>query len=257
MSGGIVILPELVARLRRSRRVAVLTGAGISAESGIPTFRDTEEGMWTRFDPSEVATPEAFERDPAHVWAWYDERRRTMLESRPNPGHHALVEMERLIPGFTLITQNIDGLHAAAGSKSLIELHGNIHVARCVDERTVFERWEDDGEIPPRCPNCGGVLRPHVVWFGEVPPFNELSAAIEAARQADVFLSVGTSAMVVPAASLPYEALQAGATLVEVNPEDTPLTPYATHVLQGPSGVVLPQLVAAVWPAESETEASS
>lgn len=244
---NIIILPQLVERLKNAGHVAVLTGAGISAESGIPTFRDTEKGIWARFNAEEVATPEAFERNPTLVWQWYEERRKVIAEARPNPGHMALAHIEARVPRFTLITQNIDGLHRVAGSRNVLELHGNIHRARCAEEGTTVEEWPDDGEVPPRCARCGAMLRPDVVWFGEVPPVAELNASMVAAREADLFLSIGTSALVVPAASLPYHALQHGATLVEVNPEDTPLTKYASHVLQGPAGEVLPRLVAATW----------
>ncbi len=248
MPESFIILPQLVERLRNARHIAVLTGAGISAESGIPTFRDREKGIWSRFNAEEVATPEAFERDPALVWQWYEDRRKVIGEASPNPAHKALADMEARVPQFTLITQNIDGLHRAAGSRNVLELHGNIHRARCVAEGTTVEEWADDGEVPPRCAKCGAMLRPDVVWFGEVPPLAPLNAALEAARDASVFLSIGTSALVVPAASLPYHALQSGATLVEVNPEDTPLTKYAGHVLQSLAGEVLPLLVEATWP---------
>lgn len=245
----IPILPALAARLRDARRVAVLTGAGASAESGISTFRDTE-GLWARFNPEEVATRAAFRRDPKRVWAWYAERRHNVARSRPNAGHLALAELERHVPAFTLVTQNIDGLHRRAGSERVVELHGNIARVKCFDEDVVVAlESEPEAEGPPLCPRCGGYLRPDVVWFGEMLPMEALAEAIHAAQTCDVFLSVGTSGIVEPAASLPFEALRGGATVVEVNPETTPLTPLAHYALQGRAGDVLPALVAAAWPA--------
>ncbi len=239
---------ELVAKLRQAESVAVLTGAGISAESGVPTFRDAQTGLWARYNPEELATPEAFQRNPRLVWEWYEWRRQLVSQAEPNPGHLALVEMERRAPRFTLITQNVDGLHRRAGSRRVIELHGNIVRTICSRERLVVEQWEETGEKPPRCPRCGGFLRPDVVWFGEMLPAHALQAAIEAAREAQIFFSVGTSAVVQPAASLPFEAVRHGATLVEINLEETPVTPMAHYVLRGPAGVVLPALVEATWP---------
>jgi NAD-dependent deacetylase len=244
----VVILPQLVERLRSARHIAVLTGAGISRESGIPTFREAESGLWGKFNPEEVATPDAFRRNPAGVWQWYEDRRAVIAGAQPNPGHHALAEIEARAPQFTLITQNIDGLHRAAGSRNVLELHGNIRRSRCTEEDVVLEDWGESDETPPRCPNCGALLRPDVVWFGEALPIEPFRAAIDAAQDADVFMSVGTSALVVPAASLPYEAVRCGADVVEVNPEDTPLTRFATYVLQGPGGEILPRLVAEAWP---------
>jgi NAD-dependent deacetylase len=227
--------------------VAVLTGAGISAESGVATFRDAQTGLWSRFKPEQLATPEAFRRNPKLVWEWYAERRARVAEVAPNPGHHALAELEQRMPQFLLATQNVDGLHQRAGSRQLVELHGNITRTKCFDENTVVEQWDDTGDVPPRCPRCGGLLRPDVVWFNEMLPPGAFEQALGAAQDCDVFLSVGTSALVYPAAALPQEALAAGAVLVEVNPQETPLTPRATHFLQGPSGQVLPALVRAVW----------
>ncbi|MBI2313411.1 MAG: NAD-dependent deacylase [Betaproteobacteria bacterium] len=233
--------------MRSAKRVAALTGAGISAESGVPTFRDAQTGLWARYRPEELATPEAFLRDPKLVWEWYEWRRGIVGKARPNPGHVALAEMERHIPHFTLITQNVDGLHREAGSRRVLELHGNIRRTKCFDENLVVESWPDTGEVPPRCPRCGGLLRPDVVWFGEMLPEADLTAAVEAAENCEVFLCVGTSAVVEPAASLPFYALRAGATVVEVNPGKTPLTGRASYSLRGAAGELLPALVAAAW----------
>jgi NAD-dependent deacetylase len=237
--------------LRAAQRVTALTGAGISAESGVPTFRDAQTGLWARYRPEELATPEAFRRNPGLVWDWYIWRRERVAQAHPNPGHRALAEMESRVPQFTLVTQNVDGLHRRAGSQNVIELHGNITRTKCFREGVVVEAWADTGEVPPRCPRCGGLLRPDVVWFGEALPTDALRAAIEASRSCEVFFSIGTSSVVEPAASLPYEALRYDATVVEVNPDETPLTPRATFVLRGPAGVVLPGLVRAVQEKES------
>jgi len=249
---AVAVPAALASRLRAAGRIAVLTGAGISAESGIQTFRDAD-GLWSRFDPEKVATRAAFRRDPAGVWSWYEERRRRMAEARPNAGHLALARMESLAARMTLVTQNIDGLHRAAGSRRVIELHGNIFRARCFDEDVVVdepgaEAEGGGGQTPPRCPYCGGYVRPDVVWFGEMLPMAAFQEALASAQRCDVFLSVGTSGLVEPAASLPFEALRAGALVVEVNPEPTPLTAHAAFVLSEPAGAALPRLVRAAWP---------
>jgi NAD-dependent deacetylase len=239
---------ELIARLRQARRVAVLTGAGISAESGVPTFRQAQTGLWARYDPQQLATPQAFRRQPQLVWDWYAWRRGLVAGVEPNPGHFALAEIERRVPQFTLITQNVDSLHQRAGSRAVLELHGNIARTTCSREGRVVEAWPESDERPPRCPHCGAFLRPDVVWFGEALPADVLEAAIAATRTADVFLTIGTSGLVHPAASLPLLAARQGAVTVEVNPEETPLSEEMTYCLRGPSGVLLPALVAAVWP---------
>jgi len=237
-------IPEkLVQALKHAERVVVLTGAGISAESGVPTFRDAQTGLWASFNPEELATREAFEKNPRRVWEWYAYRRDLIKNVKPNAGHLALAEMERRFPRFTLITQNVDGLHRRAGSRSVIELHGNLARSKCFEEDLPVPSWEEGPEIPPRCPRCGGSLRPDVVWFGEMLPVRELEAAMEAAKNAQIFLSVGTSALVQPAASLPFVALERGASVVEINPEETPLSPHASFFLKGPAGLILPVLV--------------
>lgn len=245
MSSAVSIPPGLLERLREARRIAVLTGAGISAESGIPTFRDALSGLWACYDPQELATPEGFARNPKLVWEWYAARRKRIAEVQPNAGHRALAELEQRIAQFTLVTQNIDSLHQRAGSRAVIELHGNIARVKCSREHTVVSAFPED-ESPPRCGACGAFLRPDVVWFGEMLPFEALEQAEAAARGCEVFFSIGTSAEVFPAAELPLTALSAGATVVEINPEETALTRRAHFALQGPAGVVLPQLLAAL-----------
>lgn len=239
-------LPDaLIHRLRTSRHTVVLTGAGISAESGVPTFRQAQTGLWARFRPEELATPEAFQRHPRRVWEWYAWRRERVSGAAPNPGHYALAELERRLPRFTLITQNVDGLHQRAGSREVIELHGNLTRTRCATEDRIVTHWPETDAVPPRCPDCGGLLRPDVVWFGEPLPTAAWAAAEAASRAGDLFLCVGTSTVVYPAAELPFTALAAGAAVAEINPEPTPLSTHAHWVLRGPAGEVLPELVRA------------
>ncbi len=228
--------------IREARSVAVLTGAGISAESGVPTFRGPG-GLWRQYRPEELATPEAFRRDPRLVWEWYDWRRQRIAQARPNAGHEALVRLERSKPRFWLITQNVDGLHERAGSRRVIKLHGDIWLVRCVacgreqrDERVPLP------ELPPRCA-CGGLLRPGVVWFGEALPPGAWEAAEQAVREAEVLLVVGTSAVVYPAAGLIPLAQACGARVIEVNPEETAMSARLDCSLRGPAGVILPALI--------------
>jgi NAD-dependent deacetylase len=223
--------------LKPSSRVAVLTGAGVSAESGIPTFR-SNGGYWRQHRFEDLATPEAFARDPKFVWTWYEERRRAIARARPNAGHLALAEMERRVAAFTLITQNVDGLHDLAGSKNVIRLHGDIWTVRCVgcgDERV--ERSELD-ELPPHC-GCGGMLRPGVVWFGEALPEGALERATAAVRAADVLIVAGTSAQVYPAAGL----IPLAATVIEINPEETAFSGNVAFSIRGSAAEILPQLL--------------
>jgi len=244
---ALAIAPALVDALAAARKVTVLTGAGISAESGVPTFRDAMTGLWAQFRPEELATPEAFLRNPKLVWNWYAWRRERVARASPNAGHFALVELESRVPEFLLVTQNVDGLHARAGSCRMVELHGNIARTKCFDcERTADEKDLAGDDVPPRCPHCGGMLRPDVVWFGEMLPANALEQAMRAARECEVLLSVGTSTVVEPAASLPFVALQSGAWVVEVNPDPTPLTPRARFALKGTAATMLPALVSAL-----------
>ncbi len=243
--------PELLKYLRAAERVAVLTGAGVSAESGVPTFRDAQSGLWAQYNPQDLATPEAYRRNPRLVWEWYAWRKEKIRQIQPNPGHYALAQMEKRIPNFTLITQNIDGLHQAAGSGCsggrVLELHGNISRVKCYDEDRLVDRWEATGEIPPRCPRCGGLLRPDVVWFGEMLPQENLEKSVQAAENCHIFFSIGTSGVVEPAASLPFWALKKGAVVVEINLEETPLSAAATYFIEGQSGKILPELVKAAW----------
>lgn len=243
-----VIIPvELSTLLRGNSKLVALTGAGVSQESGLRTFRDAQTGLWARYKPEELASPEAFARDPKLIWDWYAWRREAVKSVRPNPGHYALVEIEKHAPQFTLITQNVDGLHRLAGNQNVLELHGNIQRVRCADCHTFTETWDDDAETVPRCKVCGGLLRPDVVWFGEALPRGQLEAAVEAARSCDVFFSIGTSGVVQPAASLAFAAHNRGAVVVEINAEPTPLTSKADYALHGKSGEILPELVKAVW----------
>ena len=237
----------LVAALRKARFIAALTGAGISAESGLATFRDAQTGLWARYDPRELATPSAFARNPKLVWDWYAWRRECVAAAQPNAGHLALAEIERRAPGFILLTQNVDGLHQRAGSRNVIELHGNIGRVKCSREGRIVERWEASADAVPRCTSCGAFLRPDVVWFEEMLPQGALAAAEDAARRCDVLLVIGTSAEVYPAAALPALARERGASVVEINPNETPLSAAADHVLRGASGIALPALVAELF----------
>lgn len=245
---------DLLTLLLRTSNLSALTGAGVSQESGLRTFRDAQAGLWAQYRPEDLASPQAFARDPKLVWDWYAWRREAVKSVRPNPGHYALVEIAKRIPNFTLITQNVDGLHQLAAQTlkvsetfRVLELHGNIQRVRCSDCHTPAETWNGDSESVPRCEVCGGLLRPDVVWFGESLPRDQLEAAVEAARTCDVFFSIGTSGVVQPAASLAHAARNRGAALVEINLEPTPLTPKADFVFQGKSGEILPELVKAAW----------
>jgi len=237
------ISTELVQRLAEATCVTVLTGAGVSAESGVPTFRDAQTGLWAKYSPEELATPSAFRRNPRLVWEWYEWRRKLVANAKPNPAHAALAEMENHFEQMHLITQNVDGLHQRAGSNKVIELHGNITRTKCFDEGTVVPSWPDTAEVPPKCPRCGGLLRPDVVWFEEAMPENEMLLARQASAACQVFFAIGTSAMVQPAASLPLEALYHGATLVEINPQRTSMTGRVHFALSDAAGAVLPELL--------------
>jgi NAD-dependent deacetylase len=232
----------LLERLRGARRVAALTGAGASAESGIPTFRDLDGGLWSRYDPMELATPGAFRRNPRLVWDWYASRRNAAAGALPNAGHRMLAGLEERIENVTVVTQNVDGLHQRAGSTRVIELHGSILRVRCSKCGRACEEWsDDDPAMPPRCA-CGAHLRPDVVWFGEALPEGAMRDAQVAMARADVALVIGTSAVVQPAASLPVVARQAGAFVLEVNAEPTPLSSIVSESVMGRSGEILPAL---------------
>ena len=233
--------------LAGAKTVAVLTGAGISAESGVPTFRGVD-GLWRKYRAEDLATPAAFARDPHLVWEWYRWRRQRMAAVSPNPGHVALARLAARFPAFTLVTQNVDGLHVRAGSTGVLELHGNIWRDRCTgrpphraEHRAGEPGAVEEGGRVPKC-HCGAPMRPDVVWFGEGLPEEALEAAVEAFERAQVALVIGTSSLVFPAAALPRMAQRAGATLIEINPEQTPLSAEAHLALRGPSGVILPEL---------------
>lgn len=237
------------ALLRGARRVAVLTGAGMSAESGVPTFRDALTGLWSRFDPTELASREGFAAHPARVWAWYAERRAGVLQAAPHAGHLALAQAQATLrfERLALITQNVDGLHARAGSSDVLELHGNILVTRCFDECGV--RFGDPRHLPrgepPRCPSCGAYLRPGVVWFGEMLDPAVLMRAEREVADAEVLLVVGTSGLVYPAAGLPAQARAAGARVIVVNPNDSALDDLADVTVRSGARAALPALLAA------------
>ncbi len=245
---------EAAQRLRSAKRLVVLTGAGVSKESGVPTFRDAMDGLWARYDPQQLATPEAFAANPKLVWDWYEFRRQMLHGVKPNPGHAAIAQLETLLPQVVVVTQNIDGLHQMAGSTDVITLHGDIRrnkcSANCQGTPTLIDvdtlDWDrQDG--PPRCPHCGKWVRPDVVWFNELLPAAAIERAVLLSKTADVMLVVGTSGVVQPAASLPYNARHYNdATVIEVNPTPSEITPVANLFLEGPSGQILPQVVQAM-----------
>lgn len=244
--------PEGLRRAARilagAERIVVSSGAGMSRESGIPTFRDAMEGLWANFDPQALATENGFRADPRRVWSWYAWRRGRVGDARPNPGHVALVEMEALVPGLVVVTQNVDGLHAEAGSSDVVELHGNIRRVKCLDHGHPYAGplppyAEGEEQEPPPCPVCGSPLRPDVVWFGEMLPADAVARAWDLAERADALLLIGTSGTVWPAAELPLVARRHGALIVEVNPETSDLTHAADVFLAGPAGQVLPALL--------------
>jgi len=237
---------ELVERLRAARRVAVFTGAGVSAESGVPTFRDAQTGLWARFRPEDLATPEAFRRDPATVWNWYAWRRELIGGVQPNPAHRAIAELQQRFDTLTVVTQNVDGLHQRAGSRDVVELHGNIWLDLCFECGRRSAQPGGGTEVPPRCAYCNGLLRPGVVWFGESLPPSAWDRALDCAQRADIFFCIGTSSLVEPAARLPHVARAAGAVLVQVNPVPTAHDAIAHHVLRGKAGVVMPALLEAL-----------
>jgi NAD-dependent deacetylase len=241
MAARVEVPQALLEALRDARHVCVLTGAGVSAESGVPTFRDAQDGLWARYRAEDLATPEAFLADPALIWRWYRWRRDLVTEVDPNPGHYALARLERLVPELTLVTQNVDNLHQRAGSSNVVEFHGNLFEDRCFADGTKQEA-NPDLEVPT-CPDCGGRLRPGVVWFGEAIPERALELSCAAAAACDLFLSVGTSALVYPAAGLADIARQNGAILVEINPNPTEQALQFDYALAGKSGVLLPELL--------------
>ncbi len=224
-------------------KIAVLTGAGISAESGIPTFRG-KDGLWNKYDPMDLATPEAFQRNPKLVWQWYDWRRKLIADAKPNKAHFILADLERKYKDLWIITQNIDGLHQRAGSLKVIELHGNIWTVKCLECGVRYREEKTPlKEIPPRCRNCGGLVRPAVVWFGEPLPKEALEKSYSCTVSAEVFIVVGTSAQVYPAAELPFVAKSRGAKIIEINPEETPITPYTDISIRDRASVGMEKLI--------------
>lgn len=240
--------PDLLDKLRHARRIAVFTGAGVSAESGIPTFREAQTGLWEKFRAEDLATPEAFRRDPVTVWKWYAWRRALMRDVMPNPAHVAIARLEKRVDSVAVITQNVDGLHRAAGSIDVIELHGNIWDNFCSQCRQPASEVDGTSEEPPLCTHCGGLVRPGVVWFGEALPSEAWMRASEVLESAEVFFCIGTSSLVEPAASLPRYARSCGRTVIQINPEATSHDEIAQYVLRGKAGAVLPELLKCAWP---------
>lgn len=236
-----VKIREVRRLLERAQQVTALTGAGVSAESGLPTFRGG--GLWDGFLAEELSSMSGFRRNPRRVWDWYRERRQALKHARPNPGHLALAQLECRLPAFHLATQNVDRLHQAAGSRQVLELHGNIWDVRCVDCRQTFDRAYVDLPPEPRCPECGGWLRPAVVWFGEELPEGAIEQACEWTVQSQVFLVIGTSGVVYPAAGLADVARRCGAAVVEINLEPAQSQQTGDIFLQGKAGEILPALV--------------
>jgi NAD-dependent deacetylase len=239
--------PALIEKLRQSTRVLFFTGAGVSAESGLPTFRDAQTGLWAKYKPQDLATPQAFARDPETVWRWYQWRRRVHADVAPNPAHRAIAAFEARLPESVLVTQNVDRLHELAGSEAPIHLHGSVFRNKCAGCGVAMPDVPHDLDAPPRCDACGGLCRPDVVWFGEGLPEAEWQAAVDAAVAAEVVISVGTSATVHPAARIPLLAREAGALVVQVNPEPTPMDRIALN-LRGPAGSILPALLSETFP---------
>lgn len=246
------IPPSLTQALRQARRIVVFTGAGVSAESGIATFRDALTGLWSRFDAQALATPEAFQAQPDVVWGWYEWRRAQVLRATPNAAHRAIAAWAQHVPELLVVTQNVDDLHERAGSPRVAHLHGSLHAPRCSAcgaAHTFAQELPDEPEegrriVPPACSHCGAPVRPGVVWFGESLPRDAWSHAMLAAEQCDLLLSIGTSALVYPAAELPQRALAAGAIVAQINVAATPLDARAHHNLRGAAADVMPRLLA-------------
>ena len=232
---------ELLNKLSKAKIVTVLTGAGVSAESGVPTFRDPG-GIWEKFKPKQLANFEAFMADPDFVWSWYQHRREIMRDSKPNAGHYALTEMGNIFQKFNLVTQNIDNLHTRAGSKNVTELHGNIERNHCIKCRKVYNVVNVREKSELKC-EFGGLIRPDVVWFGEMLPYDALLFAEDCAKKSDVFFTIGTSAEVYPAAFLPAMAKQSGAYVVEINTKPTAISHDMDEIIEGKSGEILSELV--------------
>ena len=234
-------MEELLERLRKAKSIVFFTGAGVSAESGIPTFRG-KDGIWNKLKPEELASFDAFLKNPEMVWEWYNHRRKIIHESQPNQGHLAMSEFQNLFPHVTVITQNIDNLHRRAGSKVIYELHGNIERNYCIKCSKQFNGELDFADKAPIC-SCGGLIRPDVVWFGEYLPESEFLSSEKAAMKADIFFVVGTSGIVYPAAGIIFTAKKSGAYIVEINIEETEITRYADKSFFGEAGKILPQIL--------------
>jgi NAD-dependent deacetylase len=253
----ITIADTLIQKLQTAKHLVVLTGAGVSAESGIATFRDALTGLWENYDAETLASEDGFLADPALVWGWYEWRRNKVLQSNPNPAHVAIAKLATAVPKFTLVTQNVDDLHERAGSQNVLHLHGSLHHPRCLNCNTPYElpvestqqevQLKESRIEPPKCLLCDGDIRPGVVWFGESLPVDSWEDSVEACEQCDVMLIVGTSAAVYPAASLPHIANKNGATVVQVNPMVTSFNAIATYNFHGKAGEILPQLYAAAF----------
>lgn len=252
MSENRNLIQQAAQALHDAKHIAILTGAGVSKESGVPTFRDAQSGLWAKYEPQELATPQAFQRNPTLVWDWYTWRRELVAKSSPNSGHMALAQLHELDAEIHLITQNVDDLHEQAGSRNVIHLHGNIARNKCFDscqgDPTVIDlaTLEDAESSPPKCPHCGAYVRPDVVWFGEMLPADALHHAMRASQECDVMLVVGTSGLVSPASQLPTIAKRGGATVIEVNPDYSMITRIADIKLEGASGKMLPQVIEAL-----------
>ena len=235
----------LIEKLKSANSIVVLTGAGVSAESGVPTFRDND-GLWNNFEPEELASMEGFMKNPEMVWQWYKWRQKIIEKVEPNSGHYALAKMEKYFTGigkiFSLITQNVDGLHKKAGSKNIYELHGNIMNSKCTNCNYTTDQIDYSDHLPT-CIQCGHKLRPDIVWFGEQLPEEQLDKAFYLSENSDVFLSIGTSSLVYPAAMLPVYAIDEGSYTVEINPEKSPISYLFNEEIREKSGIVLPQIV--------------
>lgn len=247
------LIQQAAELIQQANTITILTGAGVSKESGVPTFRDALEGLWAKYNPEQLATPYAFQENPKLVWDWYEWRRELVASVSPNPGHYALAEIENFKDLVTIITQNVDDLHEQAGSKNVIHLHGNIATHKCFDNcqgtPTLIDttQLEYDAEAgPPKCPYCQAYVRPNVVWFHESLPLIELNKAVEFSQLCDLMIVVGTSGLVSPASELPRIAKQNSAKIIEVNPDYSMITRYADIKLEAPSGEILPQVIEAL-----------
>ena len=250
-------LPDSVLhRLKTARNIVALTGGGMAAESKIPSFREAHSGEWAAYNVSELATEQAYLRNPRLVWEWYEHRRRVADAAEPSPAHYALVDLEQHYPSFTLITQTIDGLHWRAGSRDMVELNGSLGRPRCYEAGHVISSWEDVGEAPPRCPHCGSMLRPGVVLFGEGLPEWELRRARTAVEQCDVFMCVGDVGAIEPVASFPFVAKRVGALVLAIDAADSIYTLMADHIIDEPLGEALPALVQLIVGSVSDLEAA-